>query len=163
MPGAGEPPLVRMHHQVWWGVRRLAEWYKPVWDIKLPPHPGEREWLDVVDRIREQPTRPVWFLSDLTRNDVRLIDPRGRELGGQFAIDPEIRRLVGGYRLDGLAWWKIREPLWMLGRGWALTPEISGMTDVDNREPHLVPAEGWISTARSEQTRGRSESIRRCS
>ncbi len=154
LPNARETPLVRMHHQVWWGVRRVTEWYKPVWDAKLPPHPGEREWLDVVEQIRQQPSRPVWFLTDLTRNDVALFDRRGRELGGQFALDPEIRRVVGGYRLDGLAWWKIERPLWMLGRGWALTPEIAGMTDVDNREPHLVPAEGWIRRPSAAETNG---------
>ena len=42
-----EPPVLRTHHQVWHGIQRVFDWYRPVWDVGRQPFPGDREWLDV--------------------------------------------------------------------------------------------------------------------
>jgi hypothetical protein len=143
-PAAGQPPEVRMHHQVWHGVRRLIEWYRPVWDIGPQPFPGDREWLAAVGDWKAGSVRPVWFLTDLARTDVMSFDRRARTLGGRYELPERLRALVGGYRLDGLAWWRLEPPGWMLGTGWALTPEIAGMTAVDRNGPHQRAAEAFI-------------------
>jgi hypothetical protein len=143
-PATGDPPALRMHHQVWHGVRRLLEWYRPVWDVGPQPFPGDREWLAAVRDWNAGSTRPVWFLTDLTRSEMTLIDRRSRTLGGRYELPARLRDLVGGYRLDGLNWWRIDPPGWMLGTGWALTPEVAGMTALDRTGPHLRPAEGFV-------------------
>jgi hypothetical protein len=144
LPAQTEPPVLRMHHQVWWGVARVVDWYRPVWNIQLTDHPGDREWRAVVRHFVGGGTAPVWYLTDLARNDVSLFDPRHRSRGGRYVLDPTVRQLVGGSRLDGLAWWRIESPLWLLGNGWALTPEIAGQLlnaeDVTGRNPILLSA-----------------------
>jgi hypothetical protein len=144
LPASGQRPELRMHHQVWHGVRRLLEWYRPYWDTGPQPFPGDREWLAAVREWNAGSTRPVWFLTDLTRNDVKLFDWRARTLGGRYELAPGLRNLVGGYRLDGLSWWRLEPPGWMLGTGWSLTPEIAGVTAQDRTAPHQRPAEAFV-------------------
>lgn len=144
LPAQSQAPLLRMHHQVWWGVRRAIEWYRPVWDVGLQPHPGDREWLAVVLRWTTGQTRPVWFLSERTRNDLVQFDHRARTVAGRYELPLRIRALVGGARLDGLTWHVMTRPGWMLSTGWSLTPEIAGMTNKDRSAPHQRPAEAFI-------------------
>jgi hypothetical protein len=144
LPASGQRPELRMHHQVWHGVRRLLEWYRPYWDTGPQPFPGDREWLAAVREWNAGSSRPVWFLTDLTRNDVALFDRRARTLGGRYQLAAGLRDLVGGYRLDGLNWWRIEPPGWMLGTGWSLTPEIAGVTAQDGTAPHQRPAEAFV-------------------
>ena len=148
LPASGEQPELRMHHQVWHGVRRLIEWYRPHWDVGPQPFPGDREWLAAVSGWRTGSTRQVWFLTDVTRNDMTLFDRRSRTLGGRYELPARLRDLVGGYRLDGLNWWRIEPPGWMLGTGWSLTPEIAGMTAQDASGPHQRPAEAFVRRTR---------------
>jgi hypothetical protein len=144
LAAAAEPPVLRMHHQVWWGVRRAMEWYRPEWDLGAQPHPGDREWLAVVLHWLTGQTRPVWFLADPTRSDLRQLDGRARSVGGTYSTAPEVRSLIGGARLEALTWQVISRPRWMLAAGWALTPEIAGMTDTDRSGPHRRPAEAFL-------------------
>jgi hypothetical protein len=144
LPTAEPPPELRMHHQVYWGIRRVADWYRPYWNSGVLAHPGSREWLGVVDHFVHGDDRVVWFLGDVTRNDERLFDPRSRRLGGHYVLPAEIRQLVGGARLDSLDWWVIDRPGWMLGTGWSLTPEIAGVTAQDGATPNLRAAEAYL-------------------
>jgi hypothetical protein len=120
------------------------EWYRPVWDVGSQPFPGDREWLAAVADWKAGSTRPVWFLTDLTRTDMAVFDPRSRTLGGRYELQPRLREVIGGYRLDGLNWWRIEPPGWMLGKGWSVTPEIAGMTAADGTAPHQRPAEAFV-------------------
>jgi hypothetical protein len=86
-------PLLRMHHQVWWAVQRVMEWYQPYWDVG-PPHPGNREWLRLVHDWKGGATRPVWYLTDVRRTDIAMFDPRSRVFRGRYAIDPHVRALI---------------------------------------------------------------------
>jgi hypothetical protein len=141
---APRPPVLRMHHQVYWGIRRVADWYRPVWDVGPIVHPGSREWLAVVDEFAKGDPRPVWFLSDVTRTDLQQFDARARRLSGHYVLPADLRDLVGGARLDSLDWWTIDPPGWMLGRGWSLTPEVAGMTTEDGDGPDRRPAEAYL-------------------
>src|SRR5262249_28268930 len=108
------------------------------------PFPGDREWQSIIRLYTSGGARPVWFLTDLSRNDIRLFDWRATRLRGRYELQPNIRELVGGARLDGLSWWSIERPRWMLGTGWALTPEIAGMTEKDHARPNEQPAEAFL-------------------
>lgn len=151
LPTTGERPELMVHHQVWWGIQRVKDWYQPYWDVGPLPQPkpaaGEsapREWLTIVDRWTKGQTRTVWFLADITRTDLAQFDPRTTHLSGRYVLTSDIRQLVGGVRLDSLNWWVIDRPGWALGRGWALTPEIAGMTGEDRSGPTLQPVEAFI-------------------
>ena len=133
LPAQPEPPALKMHHQVWWGVRRVLDWYRDSWNTGPQLHPGDREWLAVVDHFARGRTAPVWVLADLARTDLAAFDPRTARLAGRYELSPRIRELVGGARLDGLAWWTIEQPAWMLGRGWSVTTELAGVTKADER------------------------------
>jgi hypothetical protein len=152
LPDEPATPKLHLHHQVWWGVRRAIEWYLPAWPGAVPPHPGDREWLKVVEHWRTGRSEPVWFLSALNRTDLVLFDPRTTRLAGRYERPPAVHDLVGGARILGFEWWRLDRPGWMLGRGWALTPENAGMTAADGVWPQQRPAEGFL-LRRSEPTR----------
>jgi len=126
-----ERPALRMHHQVWHGVQRLFEWYRPVWDVGPQPFPGDREWLGIVQHFQNGSRQPVWFLADVSRTDLAAFDPRTTALRGRYLFPASLRTLIGGARLDSVAWWTLDAPGWMLGRGWSLTPELAGVTERD--------------------------------
>ena len=149
LSAAAPAPLIRTHHQVWHVVRRTMDWYRPYWDLGPQPFPGDREWLDLVRYWNGGGTAPVWLLGDLSRNDVRLFDWRSTALRERYALDPRVRQLMGGVRIDGLNWWVLDRPRWMLGTGWSLTPEIAGMASKDGNGPHQRPAEGFLSRDRA--------------
>ena len=140
-----QEPLLRMHHQVWWGVRRALEWYRPVWDTGPQPFPGDREWLDVVAHWRSGQQRPVWFLGELSRTDLTLFDPRATHLRQRYEMpDERMQMLMGDTRLDELSWTVLTPPRWMLATGWALTPEAAGVAATDRSFPHQKPAEAFL-------------------
>ena len=144
LPTEAVEPTIAVHHQVWWVARRAFDWYRPVWDVGPQPFPGDREWISLVEAWRSGSTRPVWFLADQTRHDLAAFDPRTTTLVHRYDADPALRQLAGGRRLDSLDWWTIAPPAWMLGRGWALNPELSGMTAEDDVEPHRRPADAYL-------------------
>jgi hypothetical protein len=145
LPAApNDAPVLHMHHQVWWGILRLLEWYRPVWDLGNVPFPGDREWLTLVREWQHGSTRSVWFLSDISRDDLVTFDPRARTLEGRYRQRPDVRGYIGGYRLDSLDWWTIRRPAWMLGTGWSLSPEMAGVASADRTGPHQQPAEAFL-------------------
>lgn len=152
LPTAREQPLLKMHHQVYWGILRALVWYQPLWDVGPQVHPGKREWLGVVTHFENGGTQPVWFLSDVNRTDLSLFDPRSRTLEGSFEEPPSVRAYIMGTRLDSLRWWTIDPPGWMLGTGWSLTPESRGVTTEDATGPHQQPAVAWLR-ARQEPVR----------
>jgi hypothetical protein len=144
LPAAPSPPLLTMHHQVWWGVQRALDWYRPVWDTGPLSHPGDREWLAIVDHWTSGSTQPVWFLTDLARTDIAAFDPRARVLRGHYEPAPDVRALMTSPRPESFNWWEIRQPRWMLGRGWSLTPELAGMTAMDTADPRQTPATAFV-------------------
>jgi hypothetical protein len=145
-----EVPVLQMHHQVWHGVRRPIDWFKPQWDVGSQPFPGDREFRALIAHWRQGGTQPVWFLSHLPRTDLFLFDPRSWTVRGRYTPDPRVLRLMGDdTRLDAVGWVDLRPPRWMLADGWALTTEITGMTEADKAWPHVRPAVGYLRRDRS--------------
>ena len=138
--GAAVAPFVVPHR----GLQRVADWYRPEWPELPRIGPREHEWLRAVEHFRSGSTRPVWFLTDRLRTDAVLFDPRSRSVTREFLQTRDVRRLIGQSRQDEVRWWTITPPAWMLGRGWALSKEVSGVTFGDGREPHVMPAEGYL-------------------
>jgi hypothetical protein len=137
---AQPPPLVVTHT----GMRRVADWYRAEWPALPSLAPRDPSWLHIVDHFRMGATNPAWFLTDRRRTDVALFDRRARTEVREYLQDPDVRRLVGQARQDEVRWWQIAAPDWMLGRGWALSPEVGGLTFASGRDPHRVPAEGYL-------------------
>jgi hypothetical protein len=108
------------------------------------PSPRRHEWLEVVRYWREGGTGPVWFLADSARTDLALIDPTSYELRGEFRLPFGNRFLMSGARPQGVDWVEMRQPGWMAGRGWALTPETAGVAWRESQAPGLAPVSAWI-------------------
>lgn len=138
----GASPVVGMHRRIWSESRRARQW------SGSPPgrvleSPRDYEWLEMVRAWREGHDGETWFLADPRRTDLALIDAehrRSREYRWPF----DGRVYVGGARPDVLDWHIYRNPGWFLGRGWALTPEVAGITERDGWGPHRRPSIGWI-------------------
>ena len=141
---APEPPVLKMHHQVWWGARRPIDWYRPVWDVGPQPFPGDREWLDVVRHFQSGSRQPVWFLAHLSRPSLPMFDWRAVHRSHRYEFPRELQSLIGGARLDSVVWHSVRPPGWMLGRGWSLTPELAGTTAQDRDASRLGATEAFV-------------------
>lgn len=139
-----DAPELKMHHQVWWGVRRALDWYRPSWNTGPMPFPGDRERLSVVEHFRQGDTRPVWFLGHLSRTDLTAFDPRTTTLSGRYEFPLSLRRLIGGVRVESFNWWVIRQPAWMLGSGWSLTPELAGVTAEEHLSAAPPPTQAYL-------------------
>jgi hypothetical protein len=133
-------PLVVAHT----GMRRVSDWYRPEWPRLPRLGPRDPSWLRIVEHFRSGDAAPAWFLTDRRRTDVALFDPRARRVVREYLQDSEVRRLIGQARQDEVRWWEITAPGWMLGRGWALSPEVAGVTFATGRDPYLAPAEAYL-------------------
>ncbi|HXW07985.1 MAG TPA: DUF2723 domain-containing protein [Vicinamibacterales bacterium] len=137
----GAQPLIGMHRRVATETRRAREWAGPP-PGELLPTPRDYEWLELTRRWREGYEGEAWFVADPGRTDLALIDAefrRTRQYRWPFADV-----YVGGARPDILDWHMYGRPGWFLERGWALTPEIAGITARDGWGPHLRPSVGWV-------------------
>jgi hypothetical protein len=144
----GERPAVIGMHAV---ARRAAEWLAPSLPMRVLKAPHGREWLTLVEQWRSQPESVVWFVADPRRTDLALFDsrtPRTRDAyRWKFAEPP----FVGGARPGPADLYRFDPPGWMLERGWAITPEVAGITAKDGWGPHVRPSIAWIK-ARGDET-----------
>ncbi len=141
---APNPPLLKMHHQAWWAIRRSLDWYRNIWDVGERDFPGDRETLAVTQHFLASSTQSVWFMADPDRNDLARFDRRTTRLRGEWRLRQGVARLIGGLRESEVSWWTIDPPFWMLGTGWSLTPELNGMTVVDGTTPTQQPATAYV-------------------
>jgi hypothetical protein len=139
-----ERPTLKMHHQVWWGVRRVIDWYRPVWDVGPQPFPGDREWMSVVEHFRSGEPRPIWFLAHPSRPDLSMFDARAIDRSVAYRFPGDLQTLIGGARLDSVIWQSVRPPGWMLARGWSISPELAGMTAEDRERSQLGATEAYL-------------------
>jgi hypothetical protein len=136
--GTAVPPVVAAHQEV--GLATRGE--------RIPtrtlPFPRGHEWLEVVKYWRDGGAAPVWFLADSGRTDLALIDPSARTLRQAFQLPFTNRYLLRGARPTDVSWYQIEQPGWMVGEGWALTPEAAGVAWRDGRSPGARPITAWI-------------------
>lgn len=134
----GPRPVLAIHHEVGRAIRgeRLA--------ATQLLFPQRHEWLEVVKYWRAGGSSPVWFLADNSRTDLALIDPASRRLRGTFRLPFDNRFFMSGARPGGVNWYELHDPSWMVGEGWALTPETAGVAWRDARGPSERPIIAWV-------------------
>lgn len=139
--GAASGPAVIGMHAV---ARRAAEWLAPELPLRVLKAPHGREWLTLVEQWRAQPDSTVWFVADPRRTDLALFDAgaiRRRDADRWGFVEPPF---VGGARPGDADLYVMDHPGWMLDRGWAVTPEVAGITARDGWGPHRRPSVAWL-------------------
>ncbi len=142
-----EDVVVAMHRRGHADTRRMRGWVGPAgFPWRLLDAPTGHEWLELVRYWREGGAGRTWLLADLRRTDLALIDPASQHANGHYDWStPFAAGVVGGTRPGALDWVVIDgPPAWFLGQGWALSPEIAGVSNVDGKGPSRGGAEGWM-------------------
>lgn len=126
MARASERPDIAVHH-----VFARAFEVDPSLGRPMTARRG-REWLEAADQWRQQGTGPRWLLAEPHRTDVALFDPASLRSRGVYDWTFDAARYIGGTRPGPATWYELAErPGWVLGPGWALTPELSGIASRD--------------------------------
>jgi hypothetical protein len=109
--------------------------------VETLPSPPQHEWLEAVKYWNGGGRAPVWFVVDPARASIDLVqhgDPRRYRWPLPYPV------LLSGVRPNEMDWYRVDQPEWYVGEGWALTPEAAGVADADRRGPSLAPIEGWL-------------------
>jgi hypothetical protein len=136
-------PVVAMHNSVALAVRG-----EPI-DAPRLPSPVRYEWLELARYWRSGGTTPVWFLGSRRRTDLALIDPQSRTLVKSYAYPRDSVALLAGSRPRSVDWVEIAPPGWVALTGWALTPEIRGVS-VGALGSHPATARALVKRRRDE-------------
>jgi hypothetical protein len=138
----GAEPVVAMHRRVATESRRARIWAGEL-PGKVLPAPRDYEWLELTRAWREGYDGETWFIADPRRTDLALID-REHTRVRQYRWPFDGAVYVGGARPDQLDWHVFHRPGWFLEQGWALTPEVAGISDRDGWGPNRRPSVGWV-------------------
>lgn len=103
------------------------------------PSPPRLEWLELVKFWKSDKAGPVWFLADVMRSDLALIDPVSRRDATDFQWPLVARPAFGGMRPSAARWHRMPVPGWFAEEGWSLTPETAGIAGLRGHLPHLKP------------------------
>ncbi len=134
--------VLAMHKRIASDLRRHRTW-EPIPPMRTLPVTTDYEWLELVKLWQEGYDGPIWFLADPRRTDLRLIDPQRRRLLRQYGWPERDLPFIGGIRPNRIDWYHIQRPGWFLGTGWALSPEIGGLTARDRAREAYAPALAW--------------------
>ena len=134
--------VLAMHHRIEAELKRHRDW-EPIPPMRTLPANADYEWLALVDLWRDGYEGPIWFLADPRRTDLRMIDPQRRRLMRQYGWPEREIPFVSGIRPNRIDWYHIQRPGWFLGRGWALSPEIGGLTIRERAAVGATPAVAW--------------------
>lgn len=142
MPRANDTVLA-MHHRIETDLRRHRAW-EPIPPMRTLPATEDYEWLELVKLWQEGYEGAIWFLADPRRTDLRLIDPQRRRLLRQYGWPDRDMPFISGIRPNRVDWYFIQRPGWFLGRGWALSPEIGGLTARERAGDGSGAAVAWV-------------------
>ncbi len=150
-PGASgdEPGVVAIHHRIGSESAQARVWMAGHWSYRFLPYAQPDELEEAVNYWRSGAASSVWLIADPLRHDLALVDPRAREQVGAYRWDSRTRTLVAFARPTDVDLWRLQRPRWMLGRGWAVTPEIGGVTAARNLGPHRAPAVAYLQRDRA--------------
>lgn len=137
---AGDAPIdaIGLHA----AARRAFEWEALPRPLLLAPH--GYEWLRLVEAWRGNPRLSIVFAADPRRTDLALFDRRARQLAREYRWGFAEPAFVGGVRPGNSDRYRMSPPGWMLDRGWAITAEVSGVTERDGGGPHIRASTAWI-------------------
>ena len=128
------------------GMRRLWEWMddgKSGARFLRAPH--GHEWLTLVEEWQKNPDAKIQFLANPRRTDYRtLIDPQAQRSSVPYRWPFVSWPNLGGARPDAVTRIELPPPGWILDRGWAVSAEVAGVTEVDGYGPHRKPSVAWI-------------------
>lgn len=136
-------PVVGMDRREALDLRRPTTWIgsgSPAFAAQLPS-PPQHEWLEPVKYWRSGGRAPVWFVADPHRTDIDLIQHRPPQ---RYRWTLPYPVLIGGVRPNEMDWYELTAPEWYLDEGWALTPEVAGVADRDDRTLARGPIRGWL-------------------
>ena len=138
------------------GMRRLHEWLD-LTDSSLPRRSPEGakagfmraphgfEWLTLVEEWRRNPSSNVQFVANPRRTDYKtLFDPYSRHETTQYRWPFTEWPHLGGARPGAVDRVEFSPPGWMLDRGWAVSAEVAGTTEVEGYGPHRRPSIAWV-------------------
>ena len=134
-------PLTRVfaaHHAVGRAIR--AEH----WPGSTLASPVRYEWLQLARYWLDGGRDPVWFFADHRRTDLALVDGAARRVIRAYEWPKQAATLLGGIQPPQVAWYEIALPGWFLMRGWALTPEVHGVSTRDRQGPGYEGALGYV-------------------
>jgi hypothetical protein len=144
-PGASAAPTVLgMHRRIWSESRQALVWVEEGRLFERLPTPRAGEVQAVVEHLLNGGRAPVWFLANPARRDLAAIDRRARRLLATYRWPADAARLLAMVRPTDVDAWIIESPRWMVGLGWALTPEIGGVTDALGLGPHRAPVPAFL-------------------
>ncbi len=112
--------------------------------LELRPPRVSGNWLELMTYWGEGGTRAVWFLADPSRFDLDSIDPAARRDVSRFERPASAYPELSGSRPSSADWYRIPPPRWVVGEGWALSPETGGVTASTNTGPHLRPIRALV-------------------
>ena len=148
MRAAGaEDVVVAMHRRPFLETARVRAWVGPDgFPWRLLPAPVGHEWLELVKYWQGGGTARTWLLADTRRTDLALIDSASQHENGHYDWSmPFAAGALGGTRPGALDWVVVDgPPAWFLGQGWALSPEIAGVSAADRVGPAAGGAVGWV-------------------
>jgi hypothetical protein len=124
-------------------LRRPLLWLAdraPRFDRQLPAPPAH-EWLEAVRYWTEGGRAPVWFAVDPRRSAIDLVQ-HGPPTPYRRALPYPV--LMSGTRPGDVDWYRVEQPEWFAGEGWALTPEAAGVAHAERRGLAFGPIHGWI-------------------
>lgn len=112
--------------------------------LELRPPSLSGNWLALLDYWGGGGVRPVWFLADPTRFDLDSMDPAARRDVSRFESPSAAYPELSGSRPSGADWYRLLPPRWVVGEGWALSPETGGVTASTNTGPHVRPIRALV-------------------
>ena len=125
-------------------VRRVWDWLEPRAGGRFLEAPHGYEWLMLVAEWQRAPDTPIEFLANPARTDLALFDPHAASVTRDYRWTfPEVP-FVAGARPGDIRRIVFTPPGWMLDRGWALSAEVSGITEAEGYGPHRKPSVAWV-------------------
>jgi hypothetical protein len=138
-----EPPVVAFDRRNMFDFRRPLVWAEGALPkFERLPAPPQHEWLEAVHYWNGGGRAAVWFVVDPKRTAIDLVQHGDPERYRWTLPYPD---LVSGARPHEMDWYRVERPEWYVGDGWALTPEVAGVSEADRRGLAYGPISGWIA------------------
>jgi hypothetical protein len=98
----------------------------------------------LVREILAKRGRPVWFLDTPRHADVGPVDPRAVRVRGSYRWPFAAPVFLGYVRPGEADWLEIRDPGWVVGEGWFLSPQMAGISTALREGLGSAPAVAFI-------------------
>lgn len=128
-----ERPAFVTGHSTMMLARIVQVLTEPPWRTVSPP--DLYEWQSTVEHWARGGTAPIWFVADPRRTDLALIDRRSKRLLETFELKTQATWILNGLRPKAFDWWELQPPAWIALKGFALTPEVGGLSARDHHGP----------------------------